>query len=412
MPPFIQAVIERVRGWFWPLPAIDEPLPWEPPRPDERVEPPRPAPPIELPRKAKEIVPPSDGEFYFKESILDQLDHYFVCLRRMMKADPGSFMLYRQVGMHILPMRTLEERAKNSGTHELSSWWKLNRPGFGAFAFAMHPEFRKQEAERKCFYPRFLYFTKYDARHAPVALQRVSDGDVYVLTVYWDKPEDPEMIRAAPSEYAVAIKDNQLTLLRQLHRDSVHVKTKKGYNFFSVPRQRWGIDPFFVGWAREHKTDPKDYLLSLFVDACEVFEASHSGVTRIDVEKDHMHCAFSVAIKRTPYFFKDRDITVGEHGSRKRIFHIVRPHARIGAGGHERFVRMHFRGERSFMWNGYRVRITVPGLHHASMNEWDLASVDTDTLNEEERKKAYTGPKGFGRRLREVLDERVKTANL
>jgi hypothetical protein len=424
MPPFIEAVIERVRAWFFPLPVSEGPLPWEPasyreaPQHDATAEPVAPAQPIVLPRKAKEFVPPSQAEFYFKESILDQLDHYFVCLHRMMKADPSSFMLYRQIGMHILPVRTLNDlRGRATRPHQLSPWWKVNRPGFGAFGFAIHPEFHNEEAKRKCFYPRFLYFTKYEARHAPLQLQRVSAGDVYLLTVYWDKPGDPKIKGAAPTEYAVAIdKDNEVTLLRSLHRSRVEVKAKhrprNGAVFFTVPQQRWGIDEFFLDWAREHKTDPKDYLLSLFCDAAEVYEAAQTGVTRIDVEKNHMHCAFSVAIKRTPYFFKDRDVSVNEAGTRKRIFHIVRPHARIGAGGRERFVRMHFRGERSFSWNGYRVRITVPGLHHASLNEWDVASVDLDALSPEERKKQFVGPKGFGRRLREILDGRPRTQNL
>ena len=46
------------------------------------------------------------GEFYFRHTILDQLDRYFVILKRMKSGDKEAYDLYSQLGAYILPERT------------------------------------------------------------------------------------------------------------------------------------------------------------------------------------------------------------------------------------------------------------------------------------------------------------------
>jgi hypothetical protein len=87
---------------------------------------------------------------------------------------------------------------------------------------------------------------------------------------------------------------------------------------------------------------------------------------------------------------------VNENGRRKRIFHIVRPHVRADG----RAVKMHFRGMRDFAWNGYRIVVTVPGLHHAELSELNRGMIDGQVH------EGYTMPQS-GELLRERIQRRV-----
>jgi hypothetical protein len=44
--------------------------------------------------------------------------------------------------------------------------------------------------------------------------------------------------------------------------------------------------------------------------------------------------------------------------------------------GGETYVRTHFRGQRAFQWNGYDIRITVPGWHHLDLAGMDAKAQD------------------------------------
>jgi hypothetical protein len=119
---------------------------------------------------------------------------------------------------------------------------------------------------------------------------------------------------------------------------------------------------------------------------------------RVAVTKGDMTAVFGVAIHRTAYFFQDRDYELTEHGTRKRIFHIVRPHTRADGT----IVKMHFRGARTFHWAGYDVEITVPGLDHFMMNEFEPGTIDSYWL--EPGQKYVTQPE-LGRRLKQQMHQ-------
>jgi hypothetical protein len=105
------------------------------------------------------------------------------------------------------------------------------------------------------------------------------------------------------------------------------------------------------------------------------YEDLHYAGLRVLATKGHITAAFGINLLRTPYFFKDREVTIGPTGSKRRIFHIVRTHARTRGDTTSR-VRSHFRGERKFRWNGYDIQINVPGTHHRLPIEFDVGAVD------------------------------------
>ena len=94
---------------------------------------------------------------------------------------------------------------------------------------------------------------------------------------------------------------------------------------------------------------------------------------RVAVKKNKVTAVMNVNVERTPYFFRDRDPIVVD-GVTKRIFHVVRPHERADGS----VVRMHFRGAKQFVWNGYDVSITVPGKDHADWMDASMSGFDAD----------------------------------
>jgi hypothetical protein len=90
------------------------------------------------------------GQFSFRDTILEQLDRYWVYSRRMRKNDPEAYQMYRQIGAVVSPYGTLgvtwfdgklkkeKTRAKDLDT-ALPSWFLNNRPGFGCVAFGTSP---------------------------------------------------------------------------------------------------------------------------------------------------------------------------------------------------------------------------------------------------------------------------------
>jgi len=336
-------------------------------------------------RRASEL--PGSGEFFFRETILDQLDYYMRCIARMKRADPQSFAIYSRLGAQVVPEDCLEIsrgkrtlKFKEEDRVPLSPWFRQALPAFGAIFYGKMA--RDIEREEKWWVPRFVYFRKYDRLHTPPEIQRPSQGAVYVMTVYWDNLEGDKKFgpvkrkHGVPQDYPVVVlPDGTVKMLRSKHNRVIRIRHKHGRDrgtVTSFKHAEWrSATPWLIEWARDHKEDPEHFLAGLFIGMANMFETSHASVIRVGVTKGDLTATFGVDIKRTPYFFKDREIHLTDSGRRKRIFHIVRPHSRLG-----RFVKMHFRGERLFVWNGYRVVITVPGRHHHHLNEFDVGLHD------------------------------------
>ena len=337
------------------------------------------------------------GEFNFRDTILEQLDRYFFYLKRMRRYDNDAFGLYSQIGATILPY--LATGAWNRNFHAplekkpippLPPWFNATRPGFGCYAYGTDPETEKYEQafrdddhpKTQMWVPKFMYFQKY--KTPPVQVEHMSgEGDIYKLTVWWDRPSK-KFRHGIPQSIPIFISADGRTVkaLKTLKTSWIPVPSKR----FSIPSRQWQIPSEYKEWAKQFEEDVHHFLATLFIDLIAQAEHSHMSLIRIAVTKNHMTATFSVNISRTAYFFQDRDISVTQSGTRKPVFHQVRPHIRKDGTA----VRMHFRGLREFTWAGYDVRITVPGLDHADINEFDIGVVDDKTLTDEEKAEALT----------------------
>jgi hypothetical protein len=252
------------------------------------------------------------------------------------------------------------------------------------------------------------YFRKYDPAKAPPLIERVNNGDVYVVTLYYDDLKRGGL--RDPAEFAVLVtRDGSVRPLRQRDVEYKEIRSKKrgagyraGPNTFTIARSVWRVDPFWSQAAREKGKDVAEFLTETFVMAVNFFAVGAvGGMTRVDVSRDGLHAIFSVDPARTSYFFKDRKMNVTKNGSRRRIFHIVSPHERK-RGDRKVGVKMHFRGERRFEWNGYSVAISIPGRHHIDVAEFGVGAVDLDF---EDRRHEYATMREMAAHLRSAISK-------
>jgi hypothetical protein len=415
----------------WVKPKGELPLPMPVARQPRADRPPRP------PRPAQSLTddPELWGQYYFRNSILDQLDLYWFYLRRMKEGDKDSYELLKQIGIQLMPHSATMQYdmwRDSSEPVELSSWWRTHRPSFGAIAYGFDnvaalsdtivtaefadpernnakPKNSKGEGllrNRPCLFgkssmkydrktsdkprvvwtPRFLYFSKY--ARSPSNIEHIEGGDVYALTVYWDRADNKTPKRhGVPQSYAVWVQHGgtDVKILRMKRKERIELKWAKGPRGRATkrsiwfPQEHWTVPDEYLRWAHHgreaDRLEPLEYLRRMFVEAATMYETSTLGsMVRIAVNKRDLTAVFGVEIKRTSYFFKDRDVVLTVNGRKKRIFHIVRPHVRRNG----KAVPMHFRGLREFDWAGYKVSITVPGLHHFMLPEFDVGVENHD----------------------------------
>jgi hypothetical protein len=359
------------------------------------------------------------GEFAFRDTILDQLERYWIYLARMRKHDLDAYEFYKQIGATVVPpvhwflhkgVRSQDDGKpiKPKPPKPLSPWWKQNRPGFGCVTYGIYSKveedemaarFEGKDKNKRMWVPKFLYFVKY--RHPPANIQPTTGGDVYKMTVWWDKPQSKEAKKhkgGVPEDYAVYVSadGNDVHVLPMHETEYLPIRRKKPYHgykrgiTFHVPHRCWTIPRHYVNWAKAHGQDANTFLTSLFLDAAHSVEMAEYSMVRVSVHNGALTAAFGVDVKKLPYFFQDRDIVLTESGTaRKRAFHLVRPHVR--ASGHA--VKMHFRGEREFTWAGYRVSITIPARDHFMLTEFDVGVDHMAEVPRKERKLYLTEKK-------------------
>jgi hypothetical protein len=367
------------------------------------------------------------GEFSFRDTILQQLERYFVYLGRMKKHDPDAYGYYREVGATILPylatnawnrkVATDDEAARKRNT-PLAEYFNKTRPSFGCFVYGADPETEKFEQQNKdkkgnvFWVPKFMYFRKY--KRPPPELQMISGGDIYTMTIWWDRPFDKKIQYGKPQEFGIFISHDgsEVIALKSCHTKYITMPSKKErptrkqtpfrrreLGHITVPTKAWHIPGEFESWAHDHDDDAQHFLTELFKESIQRNEMSQYSMTRVAATRGAETAVFSVNIRRTSYFFQDRDVTVGEDGSRKRIFHFVRPHVR--ADGTE--VKAHFRGEREFSWAGYDIKITVPGRDHFDLADMDLGAEDEYWW--EGNPKKMLGMPELGKKLKGWMNE-------
>jgi hypothetical protein len=233
----------------------------------------------------------------------------------------------------------------------LNDWWmKGNRPAFGAVTMATVDD-------EETIHAKFGYFVK--LRKPPDFVQMAkNDCDVYrvgFLYVDGKKRNDP----GALVHFYISVNCDGLILplKEKMFRRELR----------DIPIHEWShsqtLEIFLKNKNLLSGGGIKNASTILFACVANAHIES-KGMIQILAKRRTVNSVFSVSPKSMATFFKDR-VPVKIDGKTKRIFHIVKPHKR----SNDSIVKMHFRGLRDFQWNGYKVHVSVPHLHHASITQ-------------------------------------------
>jgi hypothetical protein len=329
------------------------------------------------------------GVFNFRDTLLEQLERYEFYIQRMARYDPEAYAFYKEYGAQLLPYMstdmagTMEMGAKLSTRQlirykkeiALAPMFNVSRPAFGCIAFGCNPKVEKFEKGCKWIVPRFIYYRKYSK--PPPEVQLAPGGDIYAVTVWWDRADDKRTKWGVPTEFPIYISTDGKTIkaLRTCETKWIPIKKKRCIGHFHIPDRHWRLPDDFAQWAAQHGLDVQSHLCHIFTQAVKDAEHSQFGDCRVQVRKGDTTAVFNIDSRRMAYFFKDRDYDntqVTATGQRKRIFHIVSAYT-TKKGTH---VKMKYRGLRQFTWAGHHVTITVPGLDHYLQSEFNVGSID------------------------------------
>jgi hypothetical protein len=91
-----------------------------------------------------------------------------------------------------------------------------------------------------------------------------------------------------------------------------------------------------------------------------------------------MATAWAIDRRDAKRFFRNRDTGLAADGKRRRVLHYVAPFERV-VGNRSQAVREHYRGERGFRWNGYRVAVSGLGFHHDNFFDAPLVTFECES---------------------------------
>lgn len=326
----MRKLLTSVWRWFFP---IKEDAPTRAPAPAKR----------KAVRREKEHF----GAHYYLGDLLDALDMTFSHLPAFKRGDREAFNLFQKLGASVMS-------SDGMMPGQLEPYMLQQMPSFGCY-------FKHGGSNDEEKIPaRFLYFIK---EKRPVNVQG-TNHTVYRCGATFHLEKYPE---AMASQFYVAVsKDGTISPLR-VCRPRSH---KPGF-----VRMEWGYPPDLEDWANDNGRTVEEHVTITFAIMAAGALSREAGLT-VRVRKNGMAAAFAIDILRTPYFFADRDKTVTENGTTKKIMHLVKGHWRTVAGGERVFVKSHFRGLRKFTWNGYAVTIGLAGKHGLGMSSATFSAAD------------------------------------
>ena len=334
-------LLDRMTRWFHRLAFWRRPLTTQPAQIVPEVVPVAElAEPTEKPKRRNQRAK-SDTAFVHMTDVLDLLPKCRELIAPIKKFDSDGYRFWRQFGAKIVP----ETLSIGGDLPEL-----LDMPHVGMVFYYV-----KNKKNEDFFPGNFWYFQRLKSDRYNFAVPPNAAAIYEVCVAFTDHKDHP-----FGYEYAVAVGSNgSLSVISQRQVTAQHLP--RGGSFYRI---EWGLPKGLIFHLKETNRlrpglykNANDFGVWMFASAIQSVVKT-SDDFQVRAERNGTSVAFNVALGRTPQFFKDRETEVTTDGKRKRIFHAVKEHARVGADGKTSTVKAHYRGERSFMWKGENITIT------------------------------------------------------
>jgi hypothetical protein len=329
------------------------------------------------------LVAPPTATFSHLADILERLDDHFVWIKRFHKVYTGAG-LYSRIGAVIvpdhpeLPLPALRQR-------EMILRHQLGEPEkWPAVMMRSYPHNEPIDAKPNQVSLKLLCFTKMKFPGAFIPVGNV----FYEGLAFFTKRSSKR--RWSTNYFYVGVDRQDLYPLRTgvTHQQLIRHSASHRHSFGStsiVSHHKVGFPPDLVDWLAFGKAEGffaetltvENLVRAHFIETLDETIAAEKGI-QVSITKDRRTVKFAIPMRRSAYFFKDREFHANIRGSRRKIFHYVSPHRRTLSDGRQTTVAEHYRGERVFGWKGYKVVVTVPNYHHVSLTRYDVAASDAD----------------------------------
>jgi len=366
-----------------------EPLPEIPQIPEITPPPTVPTVPT-VPRVSRRRIDDQDrqaGEtaFIYFNDILEQLPTARRLLQKVREVDLHAYAFHRRLGARLLAPASVTERGQMAPT------FASILPANGMVYVPYDPE-NLPDQMVPC---SFLYFQKVAKTASHIVVPRGATT-IYRMAAAYHLPG--ENLTAA-SSFMVGIVDGRAQTL--LEKAPWYQELPRGDGFWKM---RWDVSwDLQRSWtsARAHKWtktgSPQEYGEQIFNMA--TYWVNTTGKEfNVRAERDGVSLSFGVALKRTPYFFKDREVVLNDRGKKRRIFHAVAEHERVTVSGKVTTVPAHYRGLRRFVWKDETITITRP--ENAPTLIWTLPA---EELSREEHRQRPKGSRVFMNKAAKIV---------
>jgi len=341
--------------------------------------------------------------WHFRDQILDRLDEYFACIRKMRSHDPDMYALFARLGFTV-PADHFWNAEHGATDDELRT---APRVAFGGILCGGMGDNKARAGElgKGRVAPVFVYFAK---MANPIGVEHAAGAVYHVTALYGDRSRSDHyrsawIMRAPSSFYITLAPDGSTRLLRERSRSTVDIQTRRGarretiklsYTQWTPPA--WLAD---VGRPNEAPRSMEANARWLFALA---FLTHLKAIDRVIVRaaRGGIVAAFGIELERAKYFFRDRAIDLAVDGRRRRIFHSVIEHDRTLANGRATHVRTHYRGVRRFDWNSHAITIVTP--ERNEIVKFPTAALEQDAIAPADQDH-YLNAGGVGAKIAEAL---------
>lgn len=194
--------------------------------------------------------------------------------------------------------------------------------------------------------------------------------------------------RPFPSAFFVHIADDGALRVLPERRKAIQILPNKGH----IRKRTTSIPAFVVEEAARKKLTTEQWATQL---ASIILSAERpDNAILVRASQRDLTAAWTIDRRDAKRFFAKRETGSAADGKRKRVLHYVADFSRR-VNGVEQDVRAHYRGERAFDWQGYKIEVSGLGFHHS-----DAFNADIPAYEEGQTNRAGVSMERFARMIR------------
>lgn len=289
--------------------------------------------------------------------ILDRLPAYFEKLRALREADEDAYAIFSKIG------GTIASRHSR-------------------FAASVEPDMIANPPTIRCLFQLADTNTEKDTVAPLIYMMRLAGGQVCVsrdgCTAYLPQGICYRVVIAYVLDekpyggsFFVHIEQDGAVRLLSERRPTVQRLGNDRFMRLTTGQPRW-----LKTIAAEKGQTPDQFVAGIVAIAMSCKRPKEAILVR--ASQGNMTAAWTIDRNDAKRFFAKRETGLATDGRRKRVLHYVGDFERVVDGSIQN-VRQHYRGERSFDWNGYAIEISGLGFHHADYFDADIPGYEDET---------------------------------